>query len=126
MPDRRVRDVCWRSGKQVSPGYKDLAWVGEPGSQPLPVLPLQAGAARASASLAQERTALVFDNESPGVVFLHWMDFRGRPRLYGFLSPGESFRAWTARDHAWTVASADGKPLGSARAGLQPGRVVIR
>ena len=127
LPTRRVRDVCWRSGTRASPGYEPLAWVGEPGSQPLPELPLQpGGAASRSNSLATERTAVVFDNQSKAVVFLHWMDFRGRPRLYGFLSPGETFRAWTARDHAWTVSHDTGQAIGSVTATLNPARTVIR
>ena len=59
-------------------------------------------------------------------MFLHWMDFRGRPRLYGFLSPGETFRAWTARDHAWTVSHDSGQAIGSVTATLNPARTIIR
>jgi beta-lactamase regulating signal transducer with metallopeptidase domain len=130
LPARRVRDICWRSGTRVSPGYEPLAWVGEPGSQPLPDLPLQSprpsGTLPASDSLATDRSAILFENQSQAVVFLHWMDFRGRPRLYGFLSPGESFRAWTANKHAWTVSHDAGQAIGSVTATLNPARTVIR
>jgi hypothetical protein len=124
LPDKRVREVCWRHGKRVSPGYDHLSWVGQDDAL-LPELALGPLEGK-SDFLATERTAILFENRSPRVVFLHWMDFRGRPRLWGFLSPGETFRAWTAKNHAWTVASERGEPLGSVRAGLHPVRTVIR
>jgi hypothetical protein len=127
LPDKRVQEVCWRTGKRVSPGYDHLSWVGQDDGLLAELRPGPAGASvRASDFRADDRTAILFENRSSRVVFLHWVDFRGRPRLYGFMSPGETFRAWTAKDHNWIVASDQGAPLASFRAGLQPGRAVIR
>ena len=124
LPTKRVQEVCWHNGTRVSPGYEHLAWVGQDDGL---LTELALGReARASDSLATERSAILFENRSPRVVFLHWIDFRGRPRLYGFISPGETFRAWTAKNHVWTVASERGEALGSVRAGVHPGRAVIR
>ena len=124
LPTQRVREVCWRNGTRVSPGYEHLAWVGQDdGLLTELALGREAGA---SDSLATERSAILFENRSPRVVFLHWIDFRGRPRLYGFISPGETFRAWTAKNHVWTVASERGEALGWVRARVPPERAVIR
>ena len=70
-------------------------------------------------------TAIIFVNDTEGVVSYHWVDFNGREVHYGNVGPGGSANQHTFASHVWVVKDAHGKPLSVFRAEEGTGRALV-
>jgi hypothetical protein len=82
------------------------AWVLEPGLKH----PAEKGGIASGPD--QYPVPIAFQNNSPGIRKVYWLDTNGERRLYRELKPGESYGLGTYLSHPWVVTDAQGKALG--------------
>jgi hypothetical protein len=70
-------------------------------------------------------TSLVVLNQTPEVLHLRWLDYRGKPRLYATVASEAAVAQPTYASHVWQLTDARGRQLGRWLAGPRPGRVVL-
>jgi WD40 repeat protein len=67
---------------------------------------------------------IAFVNDSPQVVLIAWLTFKGTREVYNTLTPGQSYIQYTYVNHVWLIANSAANCLGIFRIN-QPGQIVI-
>ena len=92
----------------------DLKWLPEGGDEKPP-----------TKSITGEFTIIRFINKRDKAVKLFWIDYGGKPILYGVIEPGDERRQNTYEDAVWMIADARDMPLGYFVTGREFARAVI-
>jgi len=79
----------------------DLQWLPEGGDEKPP-----------TKSIAGEFTVVRFINKRDRVVKLYWIDYGGKPNLYGVIKKGDQRRQTTYEDAVWMVTDEKDNALG--------------
>lgn len=74
---------------------------------------------------SSQQTEILFENATPGVISLFWINFEGQKTRYFSLNPGEKRGQNTFSEHLWTAEAENGKTLGVWRAASEPARVRV-
>ncbi|MDD9988449.1 MAG: trypsin-like serine protease [Spirochaetaceae bacterium] len=80
---------------------------------------------RNSETLESRPTAVIFVNETQGVISHHWIAFDGGEIPYGSVAPGESYSQHTYPGHVWAVKDAEGRTFGVFVAEREMGRAIV-
>lgn len=102
---------------------------GRPASQPhLPESPPITGPERHRLRSADwtQRADLEFVNDRPELLFLYWLNYKGRRVQYDDLEPGERVVMSTYLTHPWVVCDSADRQLGHYLPLPGSSRVVIR
>ena len=92
----------------------DLKWLPEGGDEKPP-----------AKSVTGEFIFVRFINERDKPVKLFWIDYGGKPKLYGVIEPGDQRRQSTYEGAVWMLADERDKPLGYFVAGREFARAII-
>ena len=92
----------------------DLKWLPEGGNEKLP-----------EKSFTGEFTITRFINKSNKPVKLFWIDYGGKPKLYGMINPKAERRQNTYEDAVWMVTDEKEMPLGYFVTGSEFARAII-
>ena len=93
---------------------KDLKWLPEGGDEKPP-----------AKSVTGEFIFVRFINERDKPVKLFWIDYGGKPKLYGVIEPGDQRRQSTYEGAVWMLADERDKPLGYFVTGREFARAII-
>jgi len=92
----------------------DLKWLPEGGDEKPP-----------AKSVTGEFIFVRFINERDKPVKLFWIDYGGKPKLYGVIEPGDQRRQSTYEGAVWMLADERDKPLGYFVTGREFARAII-
>ena len=92
----------------------DLKWLPEGGDEKPP-----------AKSVTGEFIFVRFINERDKPVKLFWIDYGGKPKLYGVIEPGDQRRQSTYEGAVWMLADQSDKPLGYFVTGREFARAII-
>ena len=92
----------------------DLKWLPEGGDEKPP-----------AKSVTGEFIFVRFINNRDKPVKLVWIDYGGKPKLYGVIEPGETRRQSTFESAVWMVTDERDKPLGYFVTGREFARAII-
>ena len=92
----------------------DLKWLPEGGDEKPP-----------AKSVTGEFIFVRFINERDKPVKLFWIDYGGKPKLYGVIEPGDQRRQSTYEGALWMLADERDKPLGYFVTGREFARAII-
>ena len=92
----------------------DLKWLPEGGDEKPP-----------AKSVTGEFIFVRFINERNKPVKLFWIDYGGKPKLYGVIEPGDQRRQSTYEGAVWMLADERDKPLGYFVTGREFARAII-
>ena len=92
----------------------DLKWLPDGGDEKPP-----------AKSVTGEFTIVRFVNNRDKAVKLFWIDYGGKPKLYGVIEPGAERRQNTYEDAVWMVAGQRDMPLGYFVTGRAFARAII-
>ena len=92
----------------------DLKWLPEGGDEKPP-----------AKSVTGEFIFVRFINERDKPVKLFWIDYGGKPKLYGVIEPGDQRRQSTYEGAVWMLANERDKPLGYFVTGREFARAII-
>ena len=93
---------------------KDLKWLPEGGDEKPP-----------AKSVTGEFIFVRFINERDKPVKLFWIDYGGKPKLYGVIEPGDQRRQSTYEGAVWMLTDERDKPLGYFVTGREFARAII-
>ena len=93
---------------------KDLKWLPEGGDEKPP-----------AKSVTGEFIFVRFINERDKPVKLFWIDYGGKPKLYGAIEPDDQRRQSTYEGAVWMLADERDKPLGYFVTGREFARAII-
>ena len=92
----------------------DLKWLPDGGNEKPP-----------EKSITGEFTIIRFVNKRNKAVKLFWIDYSGKPKLYGIIDPGAERRQNTYEDAVWMIADEQEMPLGYFVTGREFARAII-
>ena len=92
----------------------DLKWLPEGGNEKPP-----------AKSVTGEFIFVRFINERDKPVKLFWIDYGGKPKLYGVIEPGDQRRQSTYEGAVWMLTDERDKPLGYFVTGREFARAII-
>ena len=70
--------------------------------------------------------SLRIENETPGRIQYHWIDFEGETRSYGWIDPGRRSKQNTFAGHLWLITDESGREIALASAPARDGKLVVR
>jgi len=94
--------------------------------RPAPLAARPAGEEARLRSADGTATTVRFRNQTPGEVFLFWIDPQGKRQPYGSLKPGEVREQETYATHVWLAAAANGRALALFIAEPHDGTAIIK
>ena len=68
---------------------------------------------------------VVFLNQSPKTVKLHWMDLQGQPKFYAEIAAGKNQRQQTRPGTVWLITDTSDQPLGHFRVGDRTAKAIV-
>ena len=102
------------AAKEEPKPENDLKWLPEGGDEKPP-----------AKSVTGEFIFVRFINERDKPVKLFWIDYGGKPKLYGVIEPGDQRRQSTYEGAVWMLADERDKPLGYFVTGREFARAII-